>query len=265
MMILAQISDLHILEPGKKLSGMIDTAACLSKAVLCIGRLNPQPDALLITGDLVNVGSIEEYEHLRTLLSPLKMPIYLIPGNHDNRDMLRKVFPKLSYLPTTGALHYTIETLPVRIIALDTTVPGKGSGALDDAALAWLATRLNEAPKKPTLIMMHHPPFATGIEFMDVMGLNDGVDEFARLITSHSNVERILCGHVHRAVEARVGNAVAMICPATCHQIPLALSTEDREGFTLEPPGFRLHLWNGKQLISHSATIGDFPGPYRFA
>ncbi|MBA2690403.1 MAG: phosphodiesterase [Burkholderiales bacterium] len=262
-MILLQISDLHIGLPGELLSGVVDTAAALARAVDQISRLTAQPDGLLISGDLVNRGSPEEYSHLRELLAPLTMPIYVVPGNHDDRDNLRAAFADQLWLPKQGYLHYTVDDFPVRIIALDTVVPGAPGGMLDQARLGWLAERLQETHGKPTLIMMHHPPFKTGIRFMDAMGLRHGNADFVRLVARYPNVERIVCGHVHRASEARVGNSLAMTCPATCHQVSLEFD-EAIGGFTLEPPGFRLHWWNGEELISHSAAIGDFPGPYRF-
>lgn len=263
-MILAQISDLHIAPPGVKLSGVVDTADYLQKALRQIGRLKPVPDALLITGDLVDHGRAEEYRRLRELLSPLAMPVYVIPGNHDDRDALRAAFADHAYLPREGFLHYVIDALAVIIIALDTVVPTEAGGALDEARLTWLAARLQETQGKPTIIMMHHPPFPTGIGFMDSCGLLVGAAEFARLVARHANVERILCGHVHRAIEARIGASFAMTCPSTCHQIPLDLTDNGEEAFTLEPPGFRLHRWDGVRIVTHIAAIGDFPGPYPF-
>lgn len=264
-MIIAQISDTHIGRPGEKIAAMVDTAACLTRAVAQIGRLDPPPDALLITGDLVNGGTADEYAHLRELLAPLALPTYVIPGNHDDRAALRFAFTDHSYLPGQGFLHYTIDDLPLYLIALDTLVVGADAGALDQTQLDWLAARLSRTQGRPTLIMMHHPPFDTGIGFMDAMGLRDGRAEFIRLVSTYPQVERILCGHVHRAIEARVGGTLAMTCPSTCHQIALDLSGHGPAAFTLEPPGFRLHWWNGRQLVSHTASIGVFSGPYEFA
>ena len=263
-MILAQISDLHVDLPGKKLAGRVDTAACLARAVAQIERLRPQPDVLLITGDLVNQARAEEYVHLRELLSPIRIPTFVIPGNHDDRDNLRAAFADHTYLPREGFLHYAIDDYPLRIIALDTVVPGEDGGALDEARLLWLAARLHESEGRPVIIVMHHPPFLCGIDFMDAMGLQQGRDDFTRLVARYPNVERILCGHIHRAIEARVGSAIAMTCPATCHQIALSLEADAPGAYTLEPPGFRLHLWDGRQMVTHTMAIGNFPGPYRF-
>jgi 3',5'-cyclic AMP phosphodiesterase CpdA len=263
-MILAQISDLHITHPGKRLSGRVDTAQFLARAVTQLNALHPAPDAVLITGDLVDGGSAEDYAHLRQLLAPLQMPFYVIAGNHDERENMRHAFSDQAYIPRSGFLHYAIEDYPVRILALDSNVPGSPHGTLDEAQLIWLAARLREEPMKPTLILVHHPPFSTGIAFMDSVRLFEGCEEFAAIVAKHPQVERVLCGHVHRAIETRWHGTLVMTAPATCHQIALLLAPDAREGFTLEPPSYRLHLWDGRQLVTHTAAIGDYPGPFPF-
>src|ERR1700704_4316847 len=127
-MLIAQISDMHIKPPGELLYQRIDTAGFLERAVAHVNALDPRPDIVLATGDLVDGGKPEEYALLRQLLAPLAMPVHLIPGNHDARDEMRTVFADHAYLPRDGFLHYTIDGLPVRLIALDTLVPGKGHG-----------------------------------------------------------------------------------------------------------------------------------------
>jgi len=112
---------------------------------------------------------------------------------------------------------------------------------------------------------VHHPPFSTGIAFMDSVRLFEGCEEFAAIVGQHPQVERVLCGHLHRAIEARWHGTLVMTAPATCHQISLLLAPGAREGFSLEPPGYRLHLWDGRQLVTHTASIGDYPGPFPFA
>ena len=129
-MLIAQISDMHIKPPGELLYKRVDTAGFLARAVAHVNALDPKPDIVIATGDLVDGGKPEEYAVLRRLLAPLAMPVHLIPGNHDARDAMREVFTDHAYLPRTGFLQYTIEDLPVRLIALDTLVPGKGYGAL---------------------------------------------------------------------------------------------------------------------------------------
>lgn len=260
-MIVAQISDSHIVAPGVLLYGRVDTAGFLTRAVAALNRLDPPPDIVVLTGDLVDKGQPAEYEHLRALLAPLAMPVFVIPGNHDAREALRAAFGGDLYLPRDGFLQYAVEDHPVRLIALDTLIPGEGGGELCAERLLWLDRTLAAAPGRPTLVMMHHPPFATGIARMDRAGLR-GSDAFAAIIARHPQVERILCGHLHRAIDRRFAGTIAGTAPSTAHQIRLDLRAGAPLRFMFEPPGYQLHLWRDGALVSHTASIGDWPGPY---
>src|SRR5262249_5125309 len=201
-MIVIQLSDPHILAPGELLYGRFDTAEFLARSVAEINRLDPLPDVVVITGDLVDHGEPAEYENLRALLSPLAMPVFVIPGNHDAREPLRAAFAADGYLPADGFLQFTIEDYPVRLVALDTLIPGEAGGVLCSERLAWLDYALASAPARPVLLMMHHPPFPTGIERMDRAGLQNS-EALAAVVARHPQVERILCGHLHRAIGTR--------------------------------------------------------------
>src|SRR5438270_7111098 len=129
-MIVIQLSDPHIVAPGELLYGRVDTAEFLARSVAEINRLDPLPDVAVMTGDLVDHGNPAEYEHLRRLLAPLAMPIFVIPGNHDAREPLRAEFAGDGYLPAHGFLQFAIEDYPVRLVALDTLDPGRGRRAI---------------------------------------------------------------------------------------------------------------------------------------
>jgi 3',5'-cyclic-AMP phosphodiesterase len=165
-MLIAQISDMHIKPPGELLYKRVDTAGYLERAVAHVTALDPRPDIVLATGDLVDGGAVAEYELLRRLLAPLAMPVYLIPGNHDRRDTMRQVFADHVYLPKNGFLQYVFEHGDLRLIALDTLVEGKPWGELCAERLSWLEERLGESDR-PTLLFMHHPPFDVGITAFD--------------------------------------------------------------------------------------------------
>lgn len=264
-MLIAQITDTHITPPGKLLMGVVDTASALQRAVVTLNQLDPPPDITVLTGDLVETGAPEEYAHLRALLVPLRMPLFAIPGNHDAREPMREAFIAERYLPRQGFLDYAIEDYPVRLIALDTLVPGEGGGALCSDRLRWIDRILAEAQDRPTLVMMHHPPFVTGIRRMDQAGLADSAG-FAEVIRRHPQVQRILCGHLHRPIETRFAGTVAGTAPSTAHQIVLDLRPEARLRFAFEPPGYQLHYWReGIGLVTHTAAIGDWPGPYFYS
>ncbi len=258
-MLLAQITDVHVGTPGSNIDRQCRTAVQLERAVQHLCRLDPLPDVVLCTGDLVDDGSPEEYATLVPLLAPLPMPCFLIPGNHDDRENLRAAFAHHGYLPRQGFLHYAVDLGPLRLIALDTLVPGEPGGRLCPERLAWLDARLAEAPERPTLVMMHHPPFSTGIERMDQMGL-EGSTGMAEVIRRHPQVERILCGHLHRPIVKRFANTVASTCPSTAHQVVLDLRRPGRLSIVDEPPACQLHLWSEELgLVSHTSyiTAGD--------
>ncbi len=271
-MLVAQISDTHILAPGtlyqapiaapppsaERIHADIDTGLCLARAVAALNALVPLPDITIVTGDLVDHGEAAEYRHLRQLLAPLSMPVFVIAGNHDARAPLRQAFGGGGYLPAEGYLQYTIEDYPLRIVALDTLVPGRHIGTLCAERLSWLDAALAAAPDRPTLVVMHHPPFATGITYMDGYGL-DNIAALAEIIARHRQIERIACGHLHRSIDRRFAGTVAGTAPSTAHQIQLDLRPGARLHFRFEPPGYQLHLWEAASgLVTHTAVLGDW-------
>ncbi|HML10303.1 MAG TPA: phosphodiesterase [Stellaceae bacterium] len=276
-MLVAQITDTHILAAGKLYHSPratippsdpswshIDTAACLGRAVAELNARSPRPDVIVVTGDLTDHGAPEEYANLRAILDAARMPVFVIPGNHDSRDALRAAFAEDGYLPADGFLHYAVEGFPLRIIALDTHIPGSHDGMLCVEGLQWLDRTLAAAPNQPTLVMMHHPPFPTGIEHMDRHALLNPAD-FAEIVRRHPQIERILCGHLHRTIDHRFAGTVAGTCPSTAHQLVLDTTPGAPAEFCFEPPGYQLHFWReGVGLVSHTAVFGDWPGPYPF-
>jgi 3',5'-cyclic AMP phosphodiesterase CpdA len=263
-MLIAQISDMHVKAAGELLYRRIDTSHHLARAVAHINALDPLPDIVIATGDLVEGGRPEEYAHLRRLLAPLRSAVHLIPGNHDARDALRQAFPDHAYLPATGFLQYVIEHLPVRLVALDTLVPGKGFGGLCAERLDWLEARLDESTR-PTILFMHHPPFPCGIDAFDGIGMNDGRERLADIVRRHGNVERVMCGHVHRPVHVRWAGTMASIGPSTAHQATLDLRRAAPLSMRMEPPGVALHLWqDGHGLVTHMSYTGTYDGPPSF-
>jgi Icc protein len=258
-MLVAQITDTHIRSPGSLAYDVVDTALYLERAVAALARLDPAPDVTVVTGDLVDLGAAEEYAHLRALLAPLAMPVFVSPGNHDAREPLRQAFAADGYLPRDGFLQYTVEDWPLRLVALDTLIPGKTGGELCRERLSWLDHALAAAPERPTLILMHHPPFVTGIGHMDRIGLA-GIPGFAEIVARHPQIERILCGHLHRAIDRRFAGTVAGTAPSTAHQVALDLAPAAPLAFTFEPPGYQLHRWSETDgLVTHTALIGDWP------
>ena len=262
-MLWVQISDMHYLREGVLSFGKVDTHGFLVRCIEQIRALEPAPDAVLITGDLTNDGDLETYEALADLLSALALPLYPIPGNHDDRELIRKAFPMVETLSSEGPLCYAVEHFPLRLLALDSSVAGKPYGRLSERQLIWLEERLAEDRTKPAVVMLHHPPFKTGIGHMDWSMLRDA-GALASVIEAHPRVERVLCGHVHRAVQTRFAGTIAQIAPGVAHQVKLTLG-EGRGPWNSEPPGFLLHYWTEEAgLVTHQLPIGDFPPEGQF-
>ncbi|MBV8407438.1 MAG: phosphodiesterase [Alphaproteobacteria bacterium] len=263
-MLLAQISDLHVRPEGELYKGVVDSNAMCAAAIEHLNGLDPRPDLVLITGDLVDEGQEAEYESLRSLLARLKPPCLLMPGNHDDRDALARWFPEHAYLPARGPKHFLIEGHAVRLVALDTTVPAQHHGDIDDAGLRWLDGALRATRGVPTIVMMHHPPIASGIPYLDKY-MCRRPERIAAVIARFEHVERVLCGHVHRPIQQRWAGTLVCCSPSTATQIALCLRPHAPPASFSEPPACLLHWWRGGVMLTHTSYIGRFAGPYPFA
>jgi 3',5'-cyclic-AMP phosphodiesterase len=255
-MLLVQLSDPHIVGRHETLLGGVDTTAFLRDAVTHLNRMVPTPTLVLLTGDLVNDGRPEQYEHLAELLEPLSAPLHLMPGNHDRTDLLQGAFPDLVH-DRQGRADGVVEG-PVRLVTLDSSRYPEPGGTLDLGQLAWLDEVLGAEPMAPTVVALHHPPFATGIAFMDAMGLTvDATIGLGEVIARHRQVERVLCGHLHRCIVRRFAGTIAMTAPSTAHALHLDL-TDGTPAWNHEPPGLLLHRWDAEEgLVTHLESIGD--------
>jgi Icc protein len=256
-MLLCQISDPHIVEKGALAYGRVDTPRMLEQCVARILALPRRPDAVVATGDLTDDSDPAQYGLLAEILSPLALPLYLAVGNHDDRAALRAAFPSHRHLAgEDGFVQYAVDDFDVRLVVLDTLVPGKPGGRLCEKRLRWLDRTLAQSDR-PTIVAQHHPPFATGLSFMDRMSLEDP-DAEAAVIARYRHVERVIAGHHHRNAQARFAGTVASICPSAAHQLRLDLVPGADVGFVFEPSGFHLHLWDGRQLVTHTGVVGDY-------
>ncbi|MBP6900582.1 MAG: phosphodiesterase [Burkholderiaceae bacterium] len=263
-MLIAQLSDLHIRPRGQLYKGLVDSNAMFAQAIAHLHGLDRRPDLVLISGDLVDEGDVDEYTMLAELLQPLQLPLLLMPGNHDSRDALRQAFAGHHYLPAHGPLHWCDDRHALRIVALDSCVPGQHHGHIDAQGLDWLARTLAADRHKPTLVLLHHPPLVSGIAYLDEYRCF-GEQALAEVITSAGNVEAVLCGHVHRAMFRRWAGTVLASCPSTTTQIALQLRADARPQSYAGPAACLLHLWQpGEGLVSHVSHIGPQPGPYPF-
>jgi 3',5'-cyclic AMP phosphodiesterase CpdA len=162
-MLIAHLSDPHLRPSGHRYHNIVDSNAMFLDAIQHLASLDPRPDVVILSGDLVDTGTEAEYALAAEMLALIPQPVLMIPGNHDDRERFRAYFRHNAYMASAGPLHFAIgDRGAVRILGLDITVPGAHHGDMDDAACLWLEERLAEAPDRPTVIMMHPTPIAAG-------------------------------------------------------------------------------------------------------
>ncbi len=250
--LLAQISDLHV-QVG---AGDRTIVARVEAVVAAVHTLDPAPDSVLVTGDLVHHGTPAEYDRIAELLAPLRQPVHVLAGNHDDRDALRAGLGPFVGEGHGSFVHYTARSGPLRLVVCDTTEPGQDGGRLCDQRLAFIAEALAADRDTPTVLAMHHPPLLTGIRVMDEIGLDDASRaELAAVLERAPNVSRIVAGHVHRAMFGRLGACTVFTCPSTDLAIQLDLTGSGEIAVVDEPAAFALHLAAGGGLTTHVQPV----------
>jgi 3',5'-cyclic AMP phosphodiesterase CpdA len=249
-LLVAQISDTHIVAPGSDFPAAEWRADCLRRCVASINR--QQPDVVIFTGDTVQHGQSDEYAHLRELLAPLQVPMYLVPGNRDDKFNLRAAFDDQAYLPVDGDfLNYVVESHAVRLVALDSTSPRERKGVFCEARQAWLDAILSEQPDRPTLLFVHHPPFDVGDHYVNGYRRPKDVLALADIVGRHSQVSGLLCGHVHWPVECAWAGTVARIMPSVAVDVRKGID----EAAAWERPIYMLHRLSNEGELSSEAMM----------
>jgi 3',5'-cyclic AMP phosphodiesterase CpdA len=233
----------------------VDANEKLGLAVDYLNALEQPPDVVIATGDLTDNGRPAQYEMLDEIVSRLKARLLLIPGNHDEREPFRKQFASgHSYLPGSGPIMYVIDDYPVRLIAVDTLRIDHHDGELDDERLEWVDRELARRPNDPTVIFLHHPPFTTGIWWMDCIGLS-GARRLEAIVRRYPAVRLVLAGHLHRPITTTWGSTVVSTAPSTTHQTACNLHPEHGPVIAGEPPMLQLHWWTGDAFVTHTTPF----------
>lgn len=252
-MLIAQITDTHIVEKGKHWLSQpaTQTAERLAKTVKALNHLNPRPDVVLLTGDAADTGTREAYIHLKELLRPLQIPLFVVPGNHDNREEMRHAFSDQTYMPKQGLLHYAIENYPVRFIGLDTNIKGENRGEITEKTLHWLEEKLREDPAKSTLIFLHHPPVSIGYALFDKLRGFVPI-RFVSILQNSPQILGILTGHCHFFCLSSLGGKPCFIAPSVAPAMLFAHPQDlTPSALELADPAIALHEWkDGHPLTS---------------
>jgi len=260
-----QISDPHIVAQGELAYGQVDTAKALKKCVQRILKILPEIgpiDMIIFTGDLTDFGKEKEYLLFREIVEELNIPYRAIPGNHDNKLVMQKIFSNEDWMPRMGPINWEIDFEDLKIIALDTSIIGKSHGHLENISLDFLKSCLSSAKEKPVLVATHHPPILTGIEKMDVQNLRDSI-EFNKILSGYKGKLKLICGHIHRNIVGQFGDVVCQIAPGISHAVTMDLRKDAPNCLTKEPGSFLLHEIRGG-ILSHQILVDHYDVPFLF-
>jgi Icc protein len=257
-MIIAQITDIHLGfdqgNPDELNRRRLDTLLATLVA------MKPQPDVLLLSGDLTEFGDDISYARVKEATASLPFPVFPMLGNHDDREAFSRAYPEIAVME--GFVQYAIEDYPVRILTLDTMVEIRHGGSLCEKRTAWLRDRLDEQPERPTLIALHHPPVESGLSWMGESPDAPWMKRLEDVVSDFDNIVALVAGHFHRPMVTRFGGTILAVCPASAPQLALDLGEIDQDvpdGRPMimdEPPAFALHKWTGRRLITHFGVVG---------
>lgn len=264
-----QITDTHIVARGALAYGRSDTAIALQRAIETINAKLPvldDIDCAIVTGDLTDHGTAEEYAHFASLMGALDLPWRAVPGNHDRRDAMRAAFSDTSWMPKEGPIQWAQDFGPFSVIGLDTPLEGARHGDLSPEGFAFLDAALSAIGDQPAVIATHHPWMHSGIPAMDADNLRNGAVLMDRL-ESHPGPVRMISGHIHRAMTGQIGRITCQIAPATCHAVSTNHQTGPDPELVLEPGAVTVYRWQasiGCGLVSDTIPSGRFSGPWPF-
>lgn len=260
-MLIAQVTDIHLgFQPD-------DPAEMnrrrLDEVVAALIALTPQPDLLVLTGDLTENGTIASYETLKSVTAGLPFPVLYALGNHDDRGNFRAVFPDVP-VTASGHVQYAAIHGPLRLVVLDTLAQGYHGGSFSGDQAAWLDATLAE-DDRPTILVLHHPPIESGNGWMTESPDAPWVHRLAAVVARYPQIVRMISGHLHRAIVTGWQGTTIAVCPSSAPQVAVDFRSIDgenpdgRDMIVAEPPGFALHWWSGRDLVTHFAAGGDHP------
>ena len=225
--VIAHISDTHLLAEGRQLYGVVEGEANLRQALTQLQRVSGKPEAIVVTGDLADLGEADAYSRLRAIVEPVAAEIgaqlIWVMGNHDERGAYNQGLFDGDHTDAPQDRVYDVNGL--RVISLDSTVPGYHHGAISDEQLEWLASELATPAPHGTVLALHHPPVPTPLLWaMEMLELH-GQDRLAAVLAG-SDVRAILAGHLHYSSFSTFAGIPVSVASATCYT--LALAAEDR-------------------------------------
>lgn len=254
--VIVHLSDTHLLAGNRPLGGRYDTAANLTATLAAVERTGVRPDALVFTGDLTDLGEPEAYAALRAEVEPfaarLGAPLVWVAGNHDERPALRAAL--LGAAPTEEPVTGVWDLDGLRLIALDSSVPGWHHGDLDPGQLEWLRGVLAEPAPLGTILALHHPPLPSHIPFFDILELRHQ-DALAGVIAG-TDVRAILAGHLHYSTSGTFAGVPVSVASATCYTMNLQRPPAEVNGMDAGQSFHLVHVYD--DTITHAVVpVGE--------
>jgi len=266
--LIAHLSDLHITAPGRKAYGKVPTGDNLARCVNHINNLSPQPDIVLVTGDVTFDGTAEETALAGRLLGDLRMPWYVVPGNHDNPDTLKVLQHGWERAPMirkeSRGFDYFLSDFAVSLLGIDSSTPNSPGGKVSNDQAKWIHRCLVENGDKPVILFLHHPPVRCGVLETDEDGF-EGADLLGAVVDRFPNIIRVLCGHIHLASHVNWHGTIVSTAPSMGLQLYLDLTMQLPSAFVVEHPGYCLHYYTpARDLVTHTIYVHEPDGPYPF-
>jgi 3',5'-cyclic AMP phosphodiesterase CpdA len=247
-------TDTHFIPQGETLYGR-DPAVALGRCIEDINQHHADAARCVITGDLTHWGETEAFDHLKRHLDQLSVPLRLLVGNHDNRDVFRQWFP--DHPSDENGFIQSVEDLPAgRFIYLDTNEPGHHEGWYCEARLKWLEQQLAAAAEKEIYLFMHHPPFDIGIPGLDRISLVQK-EAFSQTVGPYRDrIRHLFFGHIHRPLSGSWLGIPMSSLRAMNHQVQLDMTDSSLKG-NFEPPAYGVVLFRDDTIIVHTHDFMD--------
>ncbi|MBI2698575.1 MULTISPECIES: phosphodiesterase [Mycobacterium] len=264
--VLLHISDTHLVGGDGPLYGDVDADGRLGELLGQLNHSGVRPDAIVFTGDLADKGEPAAYRKLRDLVEPfaadLGAELIWVMGNHDDRAELRRLL--LDEVPSMAPLDHVRTVDGLRIITLDTSVPGHHHGEIRASQLDWLAGELATPAPDGTILALHHPPIPSVLDMAVTVELRDQAP-LGRVLKG-SDVRAILAGHLHYSTNATFVGIPVSVASATCYTQDLTVAVGGTRGRDGAQACNLVHVY--PETVVHSViplgggnTVGTFVSP----